>query len=111
MAPATDALIQGMINVIIQAVQPCQIILFGSYAKGKVRSESDIDFLVVEDEPFSRGRSRRKEMAKLWRLLAPFKFPMDILVYSKDEVEHWRNTRNHVIAHALREGRLLYERP
>ncbi len=111
MAPATDSLIQEMINVIIQAVQPYQIILFGSYANGKVQSESDIDFLVVEDEPFSRNRSRRKEMAKLWRLLAPFKFPKDILVYSKDEVAHWRNTRNHVIAHALREGRLLYERP
>ncbi|MGE5557663.1 MAG: hypothetical protein ACM3WV_03515 [Bacillota bacterium] len=32
----------------------------------------------------------------------------DILVYSREEVERWRSARNHIIARALREGRLLY---
>ncbi len=32
----------------------------------------------------------------------------DILIYSRDEVERWRNTRNHIIARALREGKVLY---
>jgi hypothetical protein len=35
----------------------------------------------------------------------------EILVYSSDEVERWRESRNHVVGRALREGRVLYERP
>ena len=35
----------------------------------------------------------------------------DILVYSRAEVEYWRDSLNHVVARALREGRVLYERP
>ena len=35
----------------------------------------------------------------------------DILVYSRPEVEYWRDSLNHVVARALREGRVLYERP
>ena len=33
-----------------------------------------------------------------------------VLVYSSDEVERWRESRNHVVGRALREGRVLYER-
>jgi len=69
-----------------------------------------VDILIVEREAFGPGRSRRQEMARLWRLLAEFRVPKDILVYSSEEVKRWREARNHVIAHALREGRLLYDR-
>jgi hypothetical protein len=31
-------------------------------------------------------------------------------VYSTDEVAKWQYTVNHIIARALREGKLLYER-
>jgi hypothetical protein len=44
----------------------------------------------------------------LWRALSQFPVAKDILVYSQDEVEKWRDARNHVIARALREGRVLY---
>lgn len=50
-------------------------------------------------------------MARLWRVLAPFNVAKDILVYSSDEVERWRGSPNHVLARALREGQVLYERP
>lgn len=35
----------------------------------------------------------------------------DVLVYSRDEVEYWRDSLDNVLAQALREGRTLYERP
>jgi uncharacterized protein len=47
-------------------------------------------------------------MTRLWRALGGFAIAKDILVYSHDEVERWRSARNHVIARALQEGRLLY---
>ena len=107
----TDAVLAEMVNAIVSEIDPERVYLFGSRGRGDPRESSDIDLLVVEREPFSPARSRRREMARLWRLLAGFRIPKDILVYSVDEVERWRNTRNHVVAHAVREGRLLYERP
>ena len=47
---------------------------------------------------------------RLWRVLAAFDAPADLLVYSRDEVAYWRDSCNHVLARALREGKVLYER-
>ncbi len=103
-------MLADMTEKIVSEVDPEQVYLFGSRARGSESDMSDVDILVVEREPFGAQRSRRGEMAKLWRLLAGFRVPKDILVYSSDEVKRWRDAQNHVIAHALREGRLLYDR-
>ncbi len=100
-----------MVTVIVQTVDPEKIILFGSHARGDASTVSDIDLLIVDSMPFDSKRSRKKEMAKLWRSLACFLIPKDILLYSRDEVEYWRDSLNSVVARALREGRILYERP
>jgi len=110
MATITDALIQEITDVIVQTVNPQQVILFGSLACGAGGPDSDLDILIVKDQAPGLGQSRRQEMAQLWRLLARFDISKDILIYSRDEIERWRDTKNHIIAHALREGRLLYER-
>jgi len=106
----SDQVLEKMIRVIIDAANPEQIILFGSRAKGQYRPGSDVDLLIIESDPFGEERSRRKEMAKLWRALSSFPFAKDILVYSRDEVEYWRQSLNNVVAKALREGKVLYER-
>lgn len=111
MTQVTSPLLDEMVQAIVNAVDPEQVILFGSQAQGTATDESDVDLVVVESEPFHEGRSRRREMARLWRILAPFSVAKDILLYSSDEVERWRSSLNHVLARALREGRVLYERP
>ncbi len=35
---------------------------------------------------------------------------MDILVYTPDEIEKWRETTNHIVTEALESGKVLYER-
>ena len=105
-----DETLAGMVERIVSEVDPEQVYMFGSRARGTATELSDLDILVVERDPFGRERSRRREMARLWRLLAEYRVPKDILVYSSEEVRHWRGARNHVIAHALREGRLLHEK-
>ena len=109
--PVNDALIARMVQVIVDEVDPEQVILFGSHARGDAGTDSDIDLIVVEAEPFGPGRDRRAEAVRLWRALAGFRVPKDILVYSHDEVDYWRDSLNNVLARALREGRVLYERP
>ena len=110
-AMASDALLERMVCAIVEEVDPEQIILFGSRARGDATPESDFDFIVVEAEPFGDGRSRHAEEVRLYRALAGCGIPKDVLVYSRDEAEHWRDSPNHVLARALREGKVLYERP
>lgn len=108
MTIATEELIREMTAVVAREVDPEAIILFGSHATGNARPDSDVDLLVVESAPFGPGKDRRREMTRLWQALAGFAVPKDILVYSREEVERWRDARNHIIARALREGRFLY---
>lgn len=48
MLQVTDELLQEMTGVIVREIKPRRIILFGSYARGDARPDSDLDFLVVE---------------------------------------------------------------
>jgi UTP:GlnB (protein PII) uridylyltransferase len=109
MVSVSDELIDEMARRIVREVDPQRIILFGSWARGQANEQSDVDFLVVEREPFGQNRSRRREAARIWRCLSGFRVPADILVYSVSEVTQWKDSSHHVIAKALREGKVLYE--
>jgi hypothetical protein len=45
------------------------------------RTDSDLDFLIIEDDPFNALRSRRAEMTHLRRLLGDYFIAKDFLVY------------------------------
>ena len=107
---ASDALLDRMVRAIVDEVDPEQVILFGSRARGDAKAGSDFDFVVVEAGPFGAGRSRHAEEVRLYRALAGCGASTDVLVYSRGEVEYWRDSLNHVLARALREGKVLYER-
>jgi len=109
--PITDELLKEMASKIVNAINPCKVVLFGSYARGTARPDSDLDFLVVEDGPFDATRSRRAEMARLWKLLGSYPVSKDFLVFTPEEINKWGQEKNHVVFHALREGKVLYERP
>ena len=111
MTRVDELLLQRMTASIVEVADPEQVILFGSHARGDAGTDSDIDLVVVEAEPFGPDRDRGAEETRLWRTLAKFHVPKDILVYSRDEVDYWRHSLNHVLARALREGKVLYERP
>ena len=105
-----DPLLRRMAQALVDEADPEQVILFGSRARGDSGPDSDVDLIVVEREPFGTHRNRRAEMHRLDNALRPFPVCSDVLVYSLDEVEYWRDSINHVLARALREGVVLYER-
>ncbi len=110
MIPITDALIDEMVEAIVAEVDPEQVILFGSRARGEEEERSDIDLIVLEAEPFGAARSRHKELVRLYHAIALIPVAADVLVYSREDVDYWRDSLNHVLARALREGKVLYER-
>jgi predicted nucleotidyltransferase len=107
--PVTEELLKEMTEKIVREVNPRKVVLFGSYAHGTPRPDSDLDFLIVEDGPFNAQRSRRAEMTRLWMLFPDLRIPIDFLVYSSEEVANWQDSKNHVIHHAMIDGRILYE--
>jgi predicted nucleotidyltransferase len=110
MVSLSDNLIESMVKVIVQEVKPQRVYLFGSCARGTPTPDSDVDFLIVEDEAFDCDRRRWSELRRIRKALRQFRVPKDILVYSREEFDKWESSVNHIIAAAVREGRLLYER-
>jgi predicted nucleotidyltransferase len=109
MVSISDELIDRMARRIVTEVDPEKVVLFGSWARGEASEQSDVDFLVIEREPFNAQRSRREEAVRIWQCLSEFRVPKDILVYSVDEADQWRDSRYHVVGRALQEGKVLYE--
>ncbi|MEO5348342.1 MAG: nucleotidyltransferase domain-containing protein [Magnetococcus sp. YQC-3] len=105
----TETELTAMVCRIVESVHPEQVILFGSLARGEAGEASDVDLLIVEREGFA-GRSRWRELQVIRRALSAFPIAKDILLYSQEEVVRWRDSLNHVVGHAFREGRVLYER-
>lgn len=110
MTEVNDQMLGEMARIIAQEADADRVVLFGSRARGDAQPHSDVDLMVIEKMPFGPGRSRRREMIRLRDALSGFRLSIDVLTFSREEVEFWRDSMNHVIARAFREGRTLYAR-
>ena len=91
---------------IISTSNPDKIILFGSCARGDFDQDSDLDLLVIKDQV----DSTHAETARLYRALADFGIPIDIVVVRQSYVQRYGDLVGTVIRPALREGKVLYAR-
>lgn len=102
----TTRLLKEVVRRIVSAVDPEQIILFGSYAYGKPHEDSDLDLLVIMASPLPRY----KRAVPVYRALAGLFIPKDVLVYSPEEVKAWKTVPQAFITSVLKNGRRLYEK-
>jgi len=101
-----DSLFQEVVKRIVQNFNPQKIILFGSYAYGKPHERSDLDILVVMDS----NLPRYKRSVLIYRVLADLLIPMDILVYTPQEIEAWKDVPQAFITSILKKGKVIYEK-
>lgn len=89
------------------ALDPAEIILFGSVARGEDGPDSDIDLLVVLDHVEPSDKRRLMAAARRAILVAA---PFDILVTDASEIATRRNNVASILYWPLREGRVVYRR-
>ena len=96
-----------VVEEIVAAFEPLEVILFGSVARGEDGPDSDIDLLVVFDhlEP----EQKRPLMADVRRSIRTVA-PIDVLVTDPNEIEARRDQVGSILYWPLREGRSVYRR-
>lgn len=97
--------IEELCGQIAEEFQPERIILFGSYASGRPRPDSDVDLLVVL--PFE-GKGFRKSLEILNRVTP--NFSVDLLARRPDDTARRYREGDPLIREALDHGKVLYER-
>ncbi len=101
----SEQTIQQAAHLLGEAAKPAKVILFGSYARGDAQENSDLDFLVIEPEL----PDKFNEMVRLRQVLRPLRVPVDVLVYSQEEINQQQGACSTAVYWALREGRVLYD--
>ena len=91
---------------LIDEYDPEKIILFGSRAEGNDNEGSDIDLAIVK-ETEKRPMERRIEVETL---LADRAVPVDIVVYTPEEMRTLYSQGSPFIEEIVETGRLLYMR-
>ena len=101
----TPDIIQKMTEKIVSALQPQKIILFGSYAWGGPTKDSDIDLCVIH--PTVIKKNKRARIVK--DILYPYHHPLDIIVYTPEEIEEWKDVEGSFLKKILDHGKILYD--
>lgn len=108
MGPPTEPF-QHIVQAVLTVMHPAAIMLVGSQARGDTHQGSDVDLLVIREQDFKPGESRRKELGSLYRAVTKTcELPKDILLFTKNEFLNWKGTTNHIVSLASKEGRVLY---
>ncbi len=85
------------------------IYLFGSYARGEQRPDSDIDLLVVVDD--ETKQAPRQLASQAYASLSGSKLPVEIKVVRQSDFHRRRSWLSSVEREVQTEGRLLYGVP
>lgn len=100
----TEASYNQIVQQIVKHFDPEKIVLFGSLAWGRPHSQSDIDLFIVMESPLRRD----KRAMAISHLFKNRRFPMDIIVYTSQELKMSLKRGNPFIREIMDKGRVLY---
>ena len=100
-----EAKIPEIKEKIVKEINPEKIILFGSYAWGEPDENSDVDLFIIQNSK----EPRRERQTYLRRKLFGSGVPMDLIIYTPNEIESRLNIGDFFIKKILNQGKILYE--
>jgi predicted nucleotidyltransferase len=95
--------IQKIVNQIVKNYKPEEIILFGSFAYGKPKENSDVDLVVIK-------KTRKKFIKRLFEVCKYIDswLGTDILVYTPKEWKEALEEENYFIKEIAKKGKVVY---
>ena len=78
--------LNDLVRRILSVVEPRRIVLFGSFAMGVMRADSDLDILVV----LANGASTSEAEKAIYRNLWGFGFAVDVIAVTEEDVQRFR---------------------
>lgn len=99
-----EALIAEIVRRILTVTQPDRVILFGSAATAQMTRDSDIDLLVVLDDP----GDALEESIRIRRSLRGLGYPFDVLIISTEWFEDSKGVIGGIAFPANKYGRVIY---
>ena len=106
MAEVDERLLKEVTDRLIAALDPEQVILFGSWAWGTPNENSDLDLFVIVKES-SEGPLQRNRRAR--ECLRDIPVSKDVLVRTRAEAERFRYIHASLECQVFEEGRVLYD--
>jgi len=94
--------------------QPDKVILYGSYAKGNPKKESDIDLLIIK----KTDKDYFENVREICQLLRPKKYygtskyikGIDPIIYTPSQIKKRIMINDFFIKDILKEGKIIYEK-
>ncbi len=103
----TPELIEYIVQKLTTHLKLEKIILFGSWARGTARANSDLNLFVVHDT----NRLNREMRLQIERLLRDRLFGVDLIVRKPPEVAaNLQDGNPFYLYHLFRDGRVIYDR-
>ena len=93
------------VDRIVRKFHPIRIILFGSWARGSAREDSDLDLLVV----LPQVEHKRKAAIEVLRALNGLPVAKDVIVTTPKEIKERGQVVGNILHPALKEGKIIYE--
>lgn len=96
---------------ILSATDPFKVTVFGSLARGTATEDSDADVMVISGERLSSQRwLDRQDLSQRVVAAAGLPFSCDLLVWTREEQDRARATKNGLLAEIEEQGVVIYER-
>jgi uncharacterized protein len=101
----TDSRIRETVARIVQYAKPLRIIAFGSWARGEVHPQSDLDLAVILDDG-----PEAMNLRPSYSLLEGIRMSVDMIVASRERHEQFQLSPNSIHHAIAKEGVVHYDR-
>jgi len=106
--PEQQKLIQRIADTIVKEYEPDAIVLFGSFAWGEPTRDSDLDLLVIKDDP-QPYLKRTMLVRKLLRDI--LEMGLDLMILRPGEIKQHLKEKHSFLELVWQEGEFIYGSP